>query len=278
MLAFVPAAGAAVWRDLPVPRTTDVSSVTPSSTVPGTAWALAGGRPVVTSDGGTSWAPSHPAMADAVADALPMRWWRVAEGADLQRSDDGGASWQSVPGLAAVKIERQSNQGVTIQHLLADPVRSGVLYVIAFVGNDREGEEAVLASHDGGSTWAVWATRFPVYDRGDWGFADTWKALPGRDALLLVRVGAAGDDAHEEVDVVGPLGPVVMRQRAGSRAPEPEYAERLIGLTLTGRTVIDATGDRVLLEAKGGWELSSDAGAHFHRLRPVVAKGLAPPT
>ena len=69
-----------------------------------------------------------------------------------------------------------------------------------------------------------------------------------------------------------------MRYRMGRRPPEPEYFERLIGLTLTGRTVIDATGDRVLLEAKGGWELSTDAGAHFHRLRPVVAKGLAPPT
>ena len=63
----------------------------------------------------------------------------------------------------------------------------------------------------------VWATRFPVYDRGDWGFTDTWKALPGRDALLLVRVGAAGDDAHEEVDVVGPTGPVVMRYRSRAR-------------------------------------------------------------
>ena len=69
-----------------------------------------------------------------------------------------------------------------------------------------------------------------------------------------------------------------MRYRAGRRAADPEYAERLIGLTLTGRTVIDATGERILLEAKGGWELSTDAGAHFHRLQPVVAQGLTPPT
>ena len=59
-----PAAGAATWRDLPVPQTVKANRVFPSPTVPGLAWMpIENQELLVTRDGGQSWAHDPPSTA-----------------------------------------------------------------------------------------------------------------------------------------------------------------------------------------------------------------------
>jgi hypothetical protein len=277
----VPAASAATWRSLEMPQTWGVVSLTASATVPGLAWTPSEQEPLVTHDGGASWAPSAPTpfgVRDVpIQDALPSRWW-LAGGQVLERSDDGGTSWQAVPGLAeALETTGPGTRGAGADQLLADPARSGVLYVIADVGVTDEYAQTVYASHDGGATWSHWPYMEHHYSRGDRGFVATWSALPGRDALLLVRSGALESDVVQEVSVVGPAGTDHLQFGTGTRGPGDEGSGTIVGLTLTGRAALDVSGRRVLLESKRGWQLSTDAGAHFHVLQPAIPARRVPP-
>lgn len=276
ILAVVPAASAAAWRALPMPKMSVVRTFTASGTVPGLAWTFGDEQLEVTHDGGLTWTPTG--MRDVpVHDALPSRWWRANGG--LERSDDDGATWQAVPGLeqALDPGEPGIYSGLSVAQLLADPVRSGVLYAIVNSGVMNDYAQTVFASPDGGITWSHWPYLANHYSRGDRGFVATWSALPGRDALLLVRAGALESDVEQEVSVVSAAGSTVLQYGTGTRGPGDEGSGTIVGLTLTGRAALDASGTRVLLESKRGWQLSTDTGASFQLLQPPVpAQRVAP--
>jgi photosystem II stability/assembly factor-like uncharacterized protein len=278
-LAVAAPASAATWRDLAVPGTSRVSTIIPSRTVPGQAWSpIDGQKLLITQDGGLSWAPSPDVAVPPVQDALPSRCWRVG-GPGIERSDDGGVTWQGVPGLAeALKPTVVSLYGTSVGQLLADPVRSGVLYVIARVyqASDDYGE-TVFESPDGGITWLHWPYAKDHTSRGDRGFVTTWSVLPGRDALLLVRAGALVYEVEQEVSIVSAAGSARLHYGTGTRGPGDEGSGTIVGLSYTGRAALDAAGTRVLLESKRGWQLSTDTGAHFHLLQPAIAAHRVPP-
>lgn len=274
IVAVVPAASAATWRDLAIPQVSYVGTLTASGSVPGLAWVPADEQGavqlLVTHDGGLSWAPSGRTDLP-VHDALPSRWWR-ASGYSLERSDDDGATWQAVPGLDKTLNPGEPGilYGMRVDQLLADPLRSGVLYVIVSYGVTDESAQLVFESPDGGITWSRWPYNANHYSRGDTGFVATWSALPGRDALLLVRAGALGDDVEQEVSIIGPTGSKVLQHGTGTRSTVDETTGSVVGLTLTGRAALDTSGKRVLLESKRGWQLSTDGGAHFDLLQPAI--------
>jgi hypothetical protein len=273
ILVAVPAASAATWRGVPVPQRSNVGIFGVSQKVPGLAWAGGGAVSLLTRDGGLSWSPSAIDQAP-VEDATPSRLWQATNDG-LQRSDDGGSTWQAVPGLSEALLA----SFVSFKQLLADPARSGVLFVIAGVGQPGgDAWEVVFSSRDGGATWVRWAVQLQVAERYEWGFRDTWNVLPGRDALLLVRAGGIESDVSQEVAIAGPEGLLPpLQYKTGRRGSGDENNGAIVGLTLSGRAVADSSGRRVLLESTRGWQLSTDGAAHFHVLRPAIPDGGAKP-
>jgi hypothetical protein len=81
----------------------------------------------------------------------------------------------------------------------------------------------------------------------------------------------------QEVAVVDKTGIARLQYGTGTRGPGNEASGTIVGLTYTGRAGLDAGGTRVLLETKRGWQLSTDSGAHFHLLQPVIAARRVPP-
>ncbi len=127
------------------------------------------------SDDGATWAcPAGPLDAERAWHVFPTgrgTVWAGAQPAQLLRSDDGGATWQGVPGLnehPSTVEWTPGGAGLILHTILHDPARPDrVIVAISSAGAFR--------STDGGVTWD------PAND-GTTSFADMFKAFTGNDA------------------------------------------------------------------------------------------------
>src|SRR4051794_29062321 len=130
---LAPDAAAAGWQSLSIPHQSAVTAVQASDTVAGLAW----GNGELSRDGGRTWAASATAVGAIVPDARAATWWSFHD-TSLVRSDNSGATWQSVPGLetaAAAAAEAIKSRSISvpqagIDQLLADPLHTSVLWAI----------------------------------------------------------------------------------------------------------------------------------------------------
>ena len=97
------------------------------------------------------------------------------------------------------------------------------------------------------------------------------RCTPARAFGSARERGRAGGDRRQRD---GEHAPAVPHR---TRGPGDEGSGTIVGLTYTGRAALDPAGTRVLLETKGGWQLSTDAGAHFQLLQPAIAARRVPP-
>ena len=207
----------------------------------------------------------------------PSRWWKLGTGGTtLSTSTDGGLTWSDCPSFGAALTSAGSpaaasfpSPGVAADTLLADPTRPGVLFVVVDVFENYASAQTVMESADGGATWHIWPEVIPTSAPEANGFQTTWRVLPGRDALLLDRVGSIYTRGFQALEVVRSTGLHALHHHNGIAYPVGPT-----GLDFTGRMEVDATGTRVLVESSTrGWLLSTDGGTHLRRLGLGMAVG-----
>jgi hypothetical protein len=232
----------------------------------GVAWVTENTYPPavgVTLDGGRTWigAPGLSGSRFAIG-ADPSVWWIGNGDVELQRSADRGATWQVLPSFS---VARGPIGRVSIAHVIADPMRPDVVFVVLNVGDSALGGQQILESADGGATWERWHPYLPEYSKEEAGYALTWRDIPGRDELLLARTGVtARGGAYDALDVVSANGVRHLLFHHGYSINDKTDHKITSGLDLTPRMDVDLRGTDILLESRrSGWLISTDAGAHF---------------
>ncbi|MDX6570388.1 MAG: hypothetical protein QOH15_2966 [Gaiellales bacterium] len=199
-------------------------------------------------------------------------------GGSVIASSDGGATWHDLPGLASALAGQWVEWGTSelaVYELITDPARPGVVYAIASIGSVYGSiGVGVLESTDGGVTWTAWHWSLTVYRKAELGSIETtWAALPGRDALLLERVGTlfAPGEPGEALERATPAGLELIHT-----GPAKDAYKKYVRIGWLDAVDVDRSGSRVLLQATATrWLYSTDGGVHLHALALPDASALA---
>jgi photosystem II stability/assembly factor-like uncharacterized protein len=154
---------------------------------PNTIYGAYGGNLQISRDGGQEWqvvGPAPEGLIDLAASSKDPATLYAATQSGLLKSEDGGRSWQDAhwlrqpatmvhvtpdgvvyafvvgtgliqtvePKLSWQTVNRDGFSGNYVLHLGADPSSPGKLYTVSF--DPQSHTQAVLASDDGGKTWA----------------------------------------------------------------------------------------------------------------------------
>ena len=135
-------------------------------------------------DGGRSWQTIAPLGFDALDFLDAAHGWgvRAGRGATLESTGDGGRTWSPAPAQPCPTVAPLAADGVSF----ADHLHGWV--ACTGLGEAGNSDKAVVATDDGGRTWHVLASAYPVQ-----GFpAPRTGSIPDLDALWGIAMRANG--------------------------------------------------------------------------------------
>jgi|GEM_PF-3408998 len=213
--------GASSWTKLPLENVW-INDVVIDPDAPDTLYALGNDGLYKTVDAGQTWtlmqtaAGFRGALALDPSDSQTVYFAEGAPEGRLQRSDDGGATWNSIrAGLP---------ENLIPDSLVVDPFDSDVVYL----GSSHQG---VFRSADAGETWAA---------RG----ADSFNPIGGSrliaDPLVADRLWAGGQRSNDAGLTWEPAGGDLEFPLATSFGPDPSATGRVLAATVEGGQMANA--------------------------------------